>query len=645
LGPEVSREPPRPKGLLAPLILAAAALAVAFLGAWNVAGSFDAQIHDRFTRLLAEPGRKSAVVIVDIDESSLAQIGPWPWPRSVMGELIHRLRERGALLQVWDVHFAEPAAGDEVFSAALAAPQLAGKQPDVVLGQVLVLDPKVQSAPLQGALRPSSSSPAICADLTHGISGHLGVAESLSAATAIGHLTATPDADGGLRRLPAVVCRGDDRFPQLALAAVERLAPTDPWLVTPGNPFIGPDRWLTRGSWRFAVDGQGFLPIPYRHDHAQWPAVTALQVLEGRDGGVDLRGRVVLVGATALGLADTVSTPFHANAPGVSVHAELLAAAGAGSWVVQPPHRLAAVMGIFLLGAALMWFVMPVLGRPPVMLPLGFLVALVPVGLAFLARLGHVQLPITVPATGLVLFALALAALQIDRERRQSRLLAAHLESVLPRELAMEIARQRPNGETLGRPGTGVLMAVRVVGLERWSAAVDSLHALALVHGISMLVERHSAQQGGRLEQLQGETLLSIWRLDDSAAVPGLQSEEQRQAAVESALRAARSLLAELRDLLRKSEGERHPLGLSIALEVGPYLLAVAGSPTARRPLLLGAAVDSALGLLPLCEELASPLLLGQTAAAAKPRVTLLAMGSFLLPDGASPQVVHRVEP
>jgi adenylate cyclase len=626
-------------------VLAVIGVLVAFLAAWNVPVAIDAQVQDRFTRLLAHHGQRSDIVIVDIDESSLAQLGPWPWPRSVVGELVRRLRDRGAKIQIWDAYFAEPAAGDDALNAALATPGRAGKAPDVVLGQVLVLDPHVQSPPRQGSLKPSATAPAACADLPEGISGHLGVADSLPEASAVGHVTATPDPDGALRRLPAVVCRGTERFPQLTLAAVERLAPEMPWSIVAGNPLLGPDRWLARGPWKFALDHQGFLPIPYRQVHAQWQALTALQVLEGRAGGVDLRGRIVLVGATALGLADTVSTPFHANAPGVSVHAELMAAAAAGAWVVAPPHRATAAVGVFLLGAVVMGVVVPWLRRPSVMLPLGLLVALMPLGVALVARMVDVQLPVSAPIAGLMLVAFALAALQIDRERRLSRLLATHLESVLPRELALEIARQRPSGESLGRPGVGVVMAVRVVGLERWSAAVDSLRALALVHGISTLVERHAGQQGGRLEQVQGETLLSVWRLDPLGAGDQPVREEQRRHAVESALRTARALLVELQDLLVHSEGESQPLGLRIAVELGPYLLAVAGSPNARRPLLLGSAVDAAQGLLPLCEELASPLLLGHAAAATQPRVTLQPMGSFLLPDGASPQLVHRVDP
>jgi hypothetical protein len=109
-------------------------------------------------------------------------------------------------------------------------------------------------------------------------------------------------------------------------------------------------------------------------------------------------------------------------------------------------------------------------------------------------------------------------------------------------------------------------------------------------------------------------------------------------------VQAARSLLVELGGLLATMETERRPLAVRAAIEAGPYLLAVAGSSTSRRSLLLGPAVDVALGLLPLCEELASPLLLGQRAASSGPRVATHPMGHFLLPDSAQPQTVHRVE-
>jgi adenylate cyclase len=655
LGQEVNGPGARPRRLHALLVLLPVLALVAWLATGAAVRLFDARLHDQITRSLPAAPEPAGIVLVDIDEASLAQIGPWPWPRPVLAELARRLRERGAVLQVWDLFLPEPAPGDEALNTAL-------RSPDVVIGQVLVLDPQVQSPPRQGALRASATAPDLC---TPGLDvvGHFGVSDTLPGAR-VGHLTATPDVDGGLRRLPAVICQGAARYPQLTLAAAELLQPQVAWTLEPGGWWMGPSQWLVRGPLRFALDDQRHLPVPYRWPHTQWPALSALQVLEdspaagagarARSGAAlpALQGKVVVLGATALGLADTVSTPFHANAPGVSVHAELMAAAMGGRWALAP-HRpglysaaLVALLGVLLAVA------LPLLQRQGALLAAaGLLAALLPTGLAWAARvqggaLPSFQLPVAAPTLGVLMFTFALGALQVQAARRQARTLTHHLESFLPRHLAREIVRQNPSSESLGRPETGVVLALRVVGLERWSAAADSLKALGLVHAISSLAQKHSGLHGGTLEHLQGDTLLLAWPV---ASAEPQAMDHAKQDAVQKAVLAARGMFVELGTLLGSTETERYPLGLRAALEAGPYLLAVAGSSASRRSLMLGPAVDVALALLPLCEELASPLLLGQRAAAIQQRLSqhlpLHPMGQFLLPDSGQPQTVYRAEP
>jgi adenylate cyclase len=62
------------------------------------------------------------VVIVDIDEPSLREIGQWPWPRTVIADLITRLRAAGAVAVGFDVIFAEP----DRMSPAVAANSFRG---------------------------------------------------------------------------------------------------------------------------------------------------------------------------------------------------------------------------------------------------------------------------------------------------------------------------------------------------------------------------------------------------------------------------------------------------------------------------------------------------------------------------------------
>ena len=616
---------------------------------WGGIHALDAQLQDFMTRSMpaAQPAEQD-VILIDIDEPSLAQIGPWPWPRSVLADMATRLRERGARVQAWDLFLPEAAPGDNQLNQVLSA------RADIVLGQVLIVDPQVQNPPQAGRLRPSDSLPDLC-DPGLSVLGHFGVAESLPAAQA-GHLSATPDPDGALRRLPAVLCQGPSRYPQLTLKTAQTLYPQAPWQLEAGNPLLGPDQWLTRGPMRFALDAQSRIVIPYSRPHNQWTAVSALKLLDGTLDAQRIQGKVVIVGATALGLVDTASTPYHPNAPGVSVHAEVLSAALGGRWTVVPPDNgpytalLATLLGLTLL--ACQWQ----LRQRRTRLTAGVLLLAAPLVLALLGRSlggqGH-MLPIASPTLALAALAALLTALHMDTQRRRTQQLTRHLESFLPSHLAREIANQDPSGESLGRSDTGVILAVRVSGLQRWSAGVGSLKALALIHAITSLAETHARRHGGTLEHVQGDTLLLSWPThlapegDPPQAAPDAAHPHARSPhdAVQATVQAARSLLAELGDVLYSNETETAPLGLRMAIDHGDFLLAVAGSRTSRRSLILGRAVDTVLAMLPLSEELASPILLGQRAAQSAARMSVHPMGQFLLPETRSPQIIYRVEP
>src|SRR4051794_5121252 len=66
--------------------------------------TFDAfQVLRPASRLDPDP-----VVIADIDEASLQELGQWPWPRTRVAELCRRLTAAGALVIAFDIVFAEP---------------------------------------------------------------------------------------------------------------------------------------------------------------------------------------------------------------------------------------------------------------------------------------------------------------------------------------------------------------------------------------------------------------------------------------------------------------------------------------------------------------------------------------------------------
>ena len=656
-----------PQGLwVVMLALLGAALLSAFLWSTQLGLGVDQRLHDELTRnqtLTASASNSDAfqgIVLVDIDEPSLAQLGPWPWPRTVLAELANKIRQRGAKLQVWDLFLSEKLAGDAALEQALKEAN------DIVLGQVLVLDDGVHAPPRVGRLVASGEQAPVCATnpskTPDKFSGHLGVSEDLPSAR-VGHLSATPSPDGNLRRLPAFLCADSQSYPQLTLAAAQLLEPQAPWQLTQVPALKqtwGPVAWLKRGALTYPLDADGYIAVPHRRPHTQWQAVSALQILDGTDAqsdtssaNVSLKGKIVVLGATAIGLGDTVSTPFHPNAPGVSVHAELLAAAADGAWITPAAKPLPWVVALTLLISALMLWVWHSWRKVAWLLIAATALLSLPLLLAVLARHYGLMLPVFAPTVAAAGFGVLLLVLQVWDEKRKAKLLTKHLESFLPSALAQEIASTLPSNESLGRPAQGPVLVLRIVGLERWSARVDSLQALALVHACTSLCEKHARAQRGTLAHVKGDTLIMAWT-DGNHDTNNLNSNANKNAhskqpasAVERSLMAAKTLVEELTPLLLRNEFEACPLSINAALESGPYLLAVAGSSTRRRALILGPAVDTATAMLGLSEELASVLLLGPVAQDAQPQLPgmqMHTMGQFLLPDAPRPITLSRIE-
>ena len=106
----------------------------------SVFGSFESGVYDRLLRSIPSRPMSERIVIIDVDERSLASVGQWPWRRDVIGKLVERLREFGAAVVALDIVFAEP----DRFEGKGVAPDTAFAQSlrggRVVLGYAMTFD-------------------------------------------------------------------------------------------------------------------------------------------------------------------------------------------------------------------------------------------------------------------------------------------------------------------------------------------------------------------------------------------------------------------------------------------------------------------------------------------------------------------------
>lgn len=224
-------------------IVTASATVTALLFSLGVLDSWQEKILDRFFIRKEAP---HTIVIVAIDEQSIAQSGAWPWPRALFSKLIETIS--GASAVGLDVTLSEPSRLGPQDDSALA--DTLARMPDrVVLPMQLRENGDIVTRPLDSFVRD----------------------------TRLGFVNITPDADGVVRHAR----RNVGEYPNFAEALA--IAPETPE-INHRIDYHGPEKT--------------FLTIP------------ASEVLRGTIPKRILKDAIVLIGVTAPSLHDTVLTPF-----------------------------------------------------------------------------------------------------------------------------------------------------------------------------------------------------------------------------------------------------------------------------------------------------------------------------------------------
>lgn len=289
--------------------IALAACALALWVEWQrpaAIGRLDEGLRDTFLRITAQTEAEDRLVVIDINEAALAEMGPWPWPRAQVADLTEiLLGVYGARAVGLDIVFPEP--GDAPGDARLAA--LAAHAP-LTLAQVFDYTPRnppVLQGTLGGGVREQPVSAGF--DAYGYIANHAG----LAGARCIGNIGYLPDADGVLRHTPVRSrFQGQDysNFASTLLACPNQGGAGELPAALPARLYPGD----AKGLWR----------VPYRRALSAYTVIAATDILRESAPRSLVAGRYVLVGSSSLGLGDRVSTPLAPLSSGIMVHAASL---------------------------------------------------------------------------------------------------------------------------------------------------------------------------------------------------------------------------------------------------------------------------------------------------------------------------------
>lgn len=633
-----------PRWMAALLAMLLVALLQAYAGqALHVAERFGSDLTWKLAAKLADrPERR--VVVVDIDEGSLKEVGAWPWPRERIEQLTRKLDAAGVAVQVFDMVFPEPREGDAALAQAWAANP-------VVIGQIVSVDANVSArvGTIQGAVGAAG-----CPSFVSKSHGFIANTEQLAlSGAAIGHMTPRFEGDGVVRQVPALICHEGRAYPSLALMALWRLAqptsPSQPLAAPDWGPgpsaglleLLSPRHSLVSASLPgmvVPVDAKGDLRVPYRASRHSFVAVSAADVLAGRTDPALLRGAVALVGATAFGLSDAVSTPLATVASGVEVHAYALVGlldqrtpfVPAGAQALQ--WGLAAVF-LGLLLALSGSSAVPAVKRLPVA---GVALALAAMtSVVVLQWSADLVLPWAVPALTALLGAVLLAATEHAMTLAQRERLSAHLGSYLPQPVAKRLAGMDPSGSIQVDKREVSVLAADIRNFSAFAAHRPPDETTALLHAYCCIavdvVERH----GGVVETVMGDSIIAVWNAYSECADHARQS----LAAAQELLRSTRELLEPKQPVLDSDQVQ--PLALGIGLESGTAIIGSFGPQRRRAHAALGEPVSVAVRLQQMTRDLSFPILVGPQLVSVLPESSTESLGEYLLEGLARHYTIH----
>lgn len=596
-------------------------------------GTLENYFYDVRLRLFAEAQQDDRIVIVDIDERSLNEIGHWPWGRDKLANLVQRLnQDYQAAVIGFDIVFAEAddSSGLPILER-LAQTQFAQNKAyrksldhlrkdldfDGLFAEQLRLSTSVLAyyfsneagAQRAGRLPTSAFPPGSFsrgpAQFTQWQNYGANLPRLQAAAGHAGFINPLEDADGLIRRVPMLVEFEGAYYPSLTLAMLRRLlgqTDLETWAADAHSRIEAIDVVTPRGALNIPIDKQGASLVPYRGPGRHFPYVSASDVMHGRLDAQALSGRIFLIGTTAPGLNDLRATPVDAAYPGVEIHANLLAGILDGDLPAQPDYLQGAefvcLLGIGLLLAWLLPRLSPLAGS---LLVLGLLSGVIGGNLAAW-HYGHLVLPLAASLCLILILYAFNTAWALFVETRNKRQFTALFGQYVPPELVEEMARNPASYSMEGRNQELTVLFSDVRSFTTLSEGMDPKDLAHLMNAYLDAMTREIQKQRGTLDKYIGDAIMAFW------GAPVRTEDHARQA-----VRAALGMQNALRDLNRDFATRGWPsLQIGIGINTGTMTVGDMGSSIRRAYTVMGDAVNLGARLEGISKEYGVGIVVGE---------------------------------
>lgn len=568
------------------------------------------------------------VVILDIDERSLAKLGQWPWSRAVLARVVDAAMDAGASAIGFDIVFPEP---DRLSPPRLAdslptlTPDMAERmrrEPDtdatfaaaIARGRVVLGRSGLPyAAPAIGGIDPHMPIAMIGGESLELLPSYPGVLRNIpvleKAAAGLGLFSVLSEPDGIIRRVPLAFGISGVVRPALAVELLRVATGGDALALKRDSAGIS---GIIVGGNFIPTERDGRFWVHYaRHDPDRF--VSVADVLDKSMPPDRLKGKLVLVGSSAIGLQDLRPTPVDKAMPGVEIHAQLLETILTGATLTRPHYAL----GTEILAGALLGLIMivlvPRLGTLPVLFLGATLAFLTYQAGWYLFDTRGLLIDVVYPLLAGLSVYLTLVFTNYWREEQQKREIRSAFQHYLAPSLVERLANEpsllRLGGET--RELTILFSDVRGFTPVAESYHDDPQALTTLMNRLLSPLSDAIISQGGTIDKYMGDAVMAFWNapLDepDHAGKAALAALDMRQRLKK---------LDQERAAEAEAEGWEHlPLDIGIGINTGPCVVGNMGSEFRFDYTALGDAVNLASRLEALTAQYGAPILVGEATA------------------------------
>ncbi len=502
--------------------------------------SLENQAYDARLKITLPEQVDKQVVIVDIDEKSLDEIGQWPWNRNILAKINDALFDQYQVKAIgYDIVFAEEdidegakllnsmAEGslqndpefveeyhrvmpllqhDQRFAESL-------KDRNTVMG--VVMDTGSLKGKLPDAITELDDN-TIEKLAIHKAKGHTSNLELLQNSAFSGGFFNNPllDEDGVFRRVPLLQIYQNELHESLALALV-RVATGSPKIEMVVETNENSDdlflEWVTIGEIAIPVDQQSGVLVPYIGKQKSFDYISATDVLNQRVDKRKLDGKITLFGTSAPGLLDLRTTPLEPAYPGVEVHANIIQGILDGRILHAPGYTKGYEFILITFIGIVLTFTLPILSALySTLVILGSIVLLIATNF-YAWTDAQLVLPIAAP----VLLVVLLFALQMTYgffvESRGKRQLAHLFGQYVPPELVEEMSLKM---EEINLDGEMREMSVLFSDVRGFTTISESLEPKELTDYINAFltpITQVIHDNRGTIDKYMGDAVMAFW--------------------------------------------------------------------------------------------------------------------------------------